>query len=74
MSLDDDLAGAVAAYRHIGALWPQRHQPAVRRWVREYLMRIRSVQDQVSWLAEVMRRERQEQAMRDDETQVLMAL
>jgi hypothetical protein len=75
MTLSDDLAAAIAAYRHIGVLWHQRHQPLVRLWVREYLLRIRCVQDQVLFLAAAMRREQQEARwMQDDDTQALTTI
>jgi hypothetical protein len=72
---EDDLAAGVAACHHLAALWPQRYDPRIRRWIRGYMLQVRLLQDQCEALAATMRRERQEyQAMKDEETQVLAAL
>lgn len=75
MRFEDTLAAALAAYHHLQVLWPRRHEPRVRVWLRDYLMAIRLCQDEVEHLAATMRRERQEYlAMKDEDTQALRIL
>lgn len=75
MTLTDQLAAALAAHHHLQTLWPRRHEPRIRVWMRDYLMAIRLCQDEIEHLAAVMKREQQEYlAMKDDETQILTTL
>ena len=75
MTLTDELSAALAAWHHLHALWPRRGDPLVRRWLREYCLCMRLMQDRCEHLAATMRRERQEYlAMKDDDTQALRAV
>lgn len=72
LTVVDDLAAALAAYRHVQHLWLRRHDPMIRRWIRRYFLQIRCLQDQVEMLAVTMRREREEsKKLQDEETQLL---